>query len=335
MSGYDLSDCPDLSPYAGDYRPDHHATQQPAALGDDLLEVIRDAVVNQPRSLQHEIGPSQIGAPCNRWLAYKLGDVPAVGLKKTPWRAAVGTAVHEQFADWLHRYNEVHGFRYLSETRVWVGDLYPGRPITGHMDAFDTWTGTVIDLKTGTRSVLDDARGGHVNPVYTTQLSLYGQGAVNAGLPVRNVGILTVPRDGELADAVWRATPHDPEPGQRGLARAGAIAQLANTIGPRAATMQPAAEYYCASCDWYRPGSTDLTTGCPGADTFLAELDRRAAPSDALLDLAGPQAVTPTRAPAARQTTTAPPDALLALAGTQTPTATGPRAHQTNQENPS
>lgn len=314
MSGYDITDCPDLTQYAGDYRPDHAARD----LRGDLIEVIRDAVINQPRTLQREIGPSQIGSPCNRWLAYKLGDIPAVGLKKTPWRAAVGTAVHEQFAEWLHRYNEVHGFRYLSETRVWVGDLYPGRPITGHMDAFDTWTGTVIDLKTGTKNVLDEARSGYVNPVYETQLSLYGQGAVNAGLPVRNVGILSVPRDGELTTAVWNVKPHDPDRGQRGLARAGAIAQMVDTLGPRAAAMQPAAEYYCGTCDWYQPGSTDLTIGCPGAATFVAERERRATtPPAALTDLAGPTAhVTPaTTTPATRPATTTPPASLTELAG--------------------
>jgi hypothetical protein len=334
VSSYDLSDCPDLTPYAGDYRPEHPATVQPAAIRDDLLFAIRDAVVNQPRTLQKEIGPSQIGSPCNRWLAYKLGDVPPVALKNTPWRAAVGTAVHEQFADWLHRYNAVHGFRYLSETRVWVGDLLPGRPVTGHMDAFDTWTGTVIDLKTGTRTALDEARSGVTKPVYETQVSLYGQGAVNAGLPVRNVGILTVPRDGELSDAVWRVQPHDPERGRRGLARAGAIAQLVDTLGgPQAAAMQPASEYYCASCDWFQPGSTDLTIGCPGAPSFIAAREAKATtPPANLLDLAGPHAVTTpaqtATAPATRRDAGTPPAALLALAGTQTPPAPVPGAHR-------
>lgn len=275
MSGYDLSDCPDLTPYAADYRPDI-AARGVEVLRDDLLGAVTSALDAHPRSRQAEIGPSEIGAPCNRALAYKFADVPAVGLQAPKWAAAVGTAVHEQFSDWLHQANERDGFRYLFDLRVWVGDLYPGRPITGSFDAFDTWTGTVIDLKCPTKSRIDRTRNKPDNgPQYETQVDLYGVGAVNAGLPVRHVGILRLPRDGNLVDADWKVRPHNPERATSAMQRAGAIARLADTLGAQAAALQPATEHFCATCPWHQPNSTDLTTGCPGAESFIASRERR------------------------------------------------------------
>lgn len=276
MSGYDLSDCPDLSPYAADYRPDHPATLNPERLRDDLLGAVREAIDAHPRSQQTEIGPSELGHPCNRWLAYKFAGVPPVGIQPPKWRPAVGTAVHGDFSDMLHRWNAEHEFRWLTDVRVWVGDLYPGRPITGHFDAFDTWTRTGIDLKVpGPNGMKTYGPGKPENPQYDVQFDSYGNGIVAGGLEVRYVGSLRLPAAGELADAVWKVRPHDPERAHRALTRAGAIAKLADTVGPAAAAMQPATEHFCGTCTWFRPGSTDLSAGCPGAATFLAARERR------------------------------------------------------------
>ena len=268
MSGYDITDCPDLTPYAGDLSPDHANRD----IGSDLTDVVREGIAAHPRSAQKEIGPSEIGHPCNRWLAHHFAGTPATGLQTPKWAAAVGTAVHDHFADWLHRWNADHEFRWLSETRVWVGDLYPGRPITGHMDAFDTWTGTVIDLKCPSKSVLDKARRAPDNGAqYDCQLDLYGQGAINAGVDVRNVGILRLPRNGNLADADWKVRPHNPERAATALLRAGTIARMVDALGPAAIPMQPTAEHFCGTCPFFRPGATDLTVACPGADTFTGK----------------------------------------------------------------
>lgn len=316
MSGYDLTDCPDLTPYAGDYRPDHPSTLNPELLRDDLLTAVREAIDNHPRSQQKEIGPSEIGHPCNRWLAHKFADTPPTGLQRTPWRPTVGTAVHTEFSDMLHAWNARHGFRWLTDIRVWIGDLYPGRPITGHFDALDTWTRTGIDLKVpGPNSMKTYGPGKPENPQYDVQFDSYGNGIVEGGLPIRYVGSLRLPAAGELADAVWKVRPHDPERARRALSRAGGIAQLVDTLGPAAIAMQPATEHYCGTCPWYRADTTDLTTSCPGAATFIEQRDRKAAtPPAALTDLAGPAAQVTPPAPAARPSTT-PPASLTELAG--------------------
>ena len=286
MSGYDLSDCPDLSPYAADYRPDI-AARGVEVLRDDLLGVVKEALDNHPRGLQKEIGPSELGHPCGRWLGYKLAGVPHVGIQAPKWRPAVGTAVHTKFSDMLHAWNERHEFRWLTDIRVWIGDLYPGRPITGHFDFFDTWTGTCGDLKVpGPSSMKRHGPGKPENPQYDVQFDSYGNGAVNAGLPVRFVGSLRLPAAGELEDAVWKVRPHNPQRATDALTRAGSIAKLVDTVGTAAIPWQDAVEHFCGTCPWYRPGSTDLQTGCPGAESFQQARQVRAQSStDSLTSL--------------------------------------------------
>lgn len=292
---YDIDDCPDLSSFTDLARPGMFGLD-PAELRTDLLAAVREGIEAHPRSAQREIGPSQIGHPCNRWLAYFFAEVPPTGLQSPPWRQAVGTAVHTEFSDWLHRWNELHGMRYLTDMRVWIGDLYPGRPITGTFDAFDTWTCTGIDLKVpGPNGMKRYAPGKPEDPQYDVQLDSYGVGAQAAGLHVRNVGTLRLPSAGELSDAVWKVREHNPGRAKTALARAGGIATLVNAIGPAAIEMQPTTEHFCTRCEWFRPGSTDLQTGCPGAESVIAKNNT-------------------------------PPAALTALAGTPTPAADAPQA---------
>jgi hypothetical protein len=103
------------------------------------------------------------------------------------------------------------------------------------------------------------------NPVYDVQVDLYAQGCFNAGYPVANVGIIRLPRSGELSQAGWKHRAVNLANGRAALARTGGVAKMVETMGVDAIPMFPAVEHYCTTCDWYRPGSTDLTTGCPGA----------------------------------------------------------------------
>jgi hypothetical protein len=280
---YDLDDCPDLSSFADLARPNLFG-QDPALLRDDLLGAMREAIEDQPRSRQTEIGPSELGNPCNRWLAHRFAGTEPVGLQKVPWKAAVGTAIHDHFTDWLHRYNEVHGTRFLADVRVWIGDLYPGRPITGKLDGFDLWTCSVIDLKSAGKWAMQHyAPGKPDSPQYEVQIDSYGVGATNAGLTVRNVGLLRVPRDGELHDAVWKVRPHDPQRAATALARAGGIARMVDAIGPTAIPLQPATEHHCGTCPFYSPLTSDLTKSCPGAESFAAKREQRSASLTSLI----------------------------------------------------
>lgn len=258
----------DLTSWAGD------ATERgtdPETVGEAILDAFEEAILAHPRSAQKEIGPSEIGHPCSRWLAYRLADVAPTGLEKPPWRQAVGTAVHSASEDWLQGWNANHGQRYLTDILVEVGELYPGRPITGHLDILDVPTATIIDLKVPGPSAMKSNRAGTPeSPQYRIQTHLYGRGACRAGYPVDTVAVLRVPSAGELADAVFKHEPYDETIAVNALERAGAIAQLVNAAGPAAAAALPTTDHYCHRCTWFSPGSTDLTRGCPGDSGRIA-----------------------------------------------------------------
>ena len=265
----------------------------PAGLGAEVIrDVVSAALAVQPRSLQKEIGPSEIGVPCPRRLGYKFARVPPTGLAPIKWAAAVGTAVHREFTDWCHAYNERHGVaRFLPDLRVYVGDLYAefggGRPIFGTLDALDVATGTVLDVKVpGTTQMKKHAGSNPENPVYDMQVDLYGNGCRNAGFPIKSVGILRLPRAGtDLSQAGWKARAHDPANGEAGLKRVGRLAKMVEAGGADVLPLLPAVEHYCSGCDWFDPRSTDLRTGCPGA--MPASSSAPAGPPRAMTELIG------------------------------------------------
>lgn len=267
------TDCPDLSMWASEAVA---RGTDPELVGREVLGAIREGIENHPRSAQKEIGPSELGHPCNRWLAHRLANTEPTGLQSPPWRQAVGTAVHDAFDTWLDYANQQRGMRWLFNLRVNVGELYPGRPITGRLDALDVLTGTVVDLKVpGATAMKNYGAGKPESPQYRVQTQLYARGAHRAGFPVNTVGVLRVPAAGELSSAVWKHTPYDEQVAVNALERAGAIAQMVNAIGDAAAPLQTTTEHYCARCPFFAPGATDLTRACPGDAAWIAKRDAR------------------------------------------------------------
>lgn len=117
------------------------------------LAVIHDAILNHPRSLQTAIGPSEIGTPCDRKIAYKLLRHPERP-QPPAWLPTIGTGVHSWLEDAFDQgaYRELLASggdqeRWLTETRVTVGYI-PGMGfLEGSCDLYDRYTGTVVDHK--------------------------------------------------------------------------------------------------------------------------------------------------------------------------------------------
>jgi hypothetical protein len=183
----------------------------PRVMRAELERIFVAAAENAPRSLQAEIGPSEVGTPCPRRLAYKLAGAPEHN-HRDPWRPTVGTATHGWIADALAAHNlkthSGYGFsRYLIECMVSVGEIN-GRVITGHADCYDRVTCEVVDWKIVGATTLRDAKraGAHeiFKPGYRVQAHLYGAGFRNRGLPVHAVNVAYLPASGELRDAVWQ-----------------------------------------------------------------------------------------------------------------------------------
>jgi hypothetical protein len=235
----------------------------------ELLHVIRQSIVDHPRSHQVMIGPSELGGPCLRRIGLRLAQVPAV--QHVPsWRPTVGTAVHSWLegaftTDWEHVAGGGSDYRWATETRVMVGHV-GGQEVWGTCDLYDRCTATVVDWKiVGPTTLRATASGGPVSG-YRSQVQLYGKGFRNAGLPVERVAIMLLPAAGDLNDHVWHSEPYSESIATEALARADGIASALTLAGPDIVIPAlPTASHFCGSCPWFSYSAENgSATACPG-----------------------------------------------------------------------
>ena len=234
---------------------------------------IAHASTNTARSLQTAIGPSEVGQPCARRLAYKLANIAPVSDGGDGWRPTVGTAVHTWLAAMLELANTELGYtRWLIEQRVTVDT-----DLSGSADAYDTDTGTVLDWKvvgpTSLKKQKSACRDGGKGPgeQYRKQLHLYARGFANAGHDVRNVAIMFLPSSGTLADSVYWSEPYDPTVASTALLRISALRGfIASSPDPGAligmVPATPESDRMCLYCPFHAYGSNDLAVACPGVN---------------------------------------------------------------------
>lgn len=195
-------------------------------------EVIFNAVVNAPRSLQKKIGPSEIGTDCVRCLARKMMGVEKYeveGIGSMPWLPTIGTAVHAFLEEIFAKENEQKGVvRWLIETRLPIGQI-GDMDITGSCDLFDKETGTVIDHKVvGTTKLKSLPKKGPGN-TYRIQAHLYGYGWRKLGLEVNEVAVKFYPRnDISLNSGYFWYEKYDEEIALKALERANEIYRQAS-----------------------------------------------------------------------------------------------------------
>lgn len=231
----------------------------PSALAEDAVRMTVEAANNSPRSRQTRIGPSELGTPCDRQLALKLAEYPAVNPDaSSSWPAIVGTAVHERIADAVAAVEANRDPstppRWHVEERVVVGEV-DGTPITGSCDLFDGYTGTVLDWKVVHSST---ARSKADNPgeQYRVQAHLYGRGFAQRGFPVQHVAVAFLGRDGGTPH-VW-TEPYDEKVATDALDRATQLARSNALIGvEQTANLLDTAWNYCQGCPFYAPDSQD------------------------------------------------------------------------------
>ncbi len=237
----------------------------PKLLRAEVMDVITNAIANHPRSLQKRIGPSEVGHPCARRIGYTLlGVGPFNGFGDVPWLPTIGTAVHAWLEERFIDANPDQSWaRWLVELTVSVGDIL-GVDITGHCDLYDRATATALDWKIVGATQLRKYRAQGPGPQYRSQIHLYGRGLARRGLPVDQVTIAFLPRNGELRDAHIWTEPYDETVAEQALQRATGIATACAALGTDALPHLEAVEAFCARCPFHKPGSTDLAAGCPG-----------------------------------------------------------------------
>lgn len=219
-------------------------------------ELFWQADAMSSRSVQRHIGPSEIGTPCDRQLAYKLQGASPLQPGGGSLAAIAGTGVHGWIANRIETLYDGTS-RYLVETR---GEY---RGVKGTIDLFDRLTHRVVDWKTK-----EDAAAirrirrepDPWTPSWIVQTAIYGAAMEAAGEPVEEVAIVLVPRSGKIDDIFALVRPFD-----RGIADAAIDRMLALAeTAPEDATVHTSG--LCYSCPFYRNArlGIDLPTGCPG-----------------------------------------------------------------------
>lgn len=251
----------DESPVPVGTASDHFALR----LRDDLTEMILWADHNSVRSLQNEVGVSEVG-DCLRRLGYRAAGVRTVAAPGDPWPAIVGTAIHS----WLEA--GVSSFEYVHGTGRWHTEMtvHPSDDIKGHTDLYDSETFTVIDYKTkGTEEMREIRKGAPPSVDHLRQLNLYALGHIRAGRRVDRIAIVYLPRGGWLSGMyVWagdfdqaaaEAAVESFEKVQRGIRYYKVAEEPANWQKFPAAPGRG-----CGHCPWYNPSlETADGTGCP------------------------------------------------------------------------
>jgi hypothetical protein len=174
-----------------------------------LRKVVIEHAAHAPRTLQKQLGPSEIGAPCDRQVVGKLASQSRTNHIVDPWASIVGTAIHKWLAEAFEGDNERSNYaRWLAEFRVHPHEDHPG---TG--DLYDFWEQAVTDHKGLGTTTLDELRKDGPTVRYFIQLLAYARGFRLMGLPVRRIVLVAWPRTRSRLDKmyVWdhELTPDD------------------------------------------------------------------------------------------------------------------------------
>lgn len=258
-----------------------------ARYGAELRRVIRAAAERAPRSQQTYLGPSEIGAECDRQVVGKMvqgmlaearfngafnkptveHQVARTNHVVDPWPSVVGTAVHAWLADAFAAENLLlPAVRWLTEQRVTPDPRHPGTA-----DLYDGLWRQVNDWKIlGVTSMAKVRK--EPSRRYQIQLGLYGRGYEDLGLPVDGVNLVACPRGAASIDGlyVWH---RDLDAKFRGEIQAvlddtdrrHALARDVFEGRRSLKSVEPTPEdSECYFCPFYRPDAESSGVGCPG-----------------------------------------------------------------------
>lgn len=256
---------------------------EPAPIADppstiaDLAEVLVEYDHGSERSMQKEIGPSELAVPCERQLAYRLHGKSENPDGRVKWPALQGTAMHALVAEALRKDNARIGReRWLIEREVW-----PDPHIKGHADLYDTDTNTVIDWKLVGKSRLDVYRRKGPGDRYEGQAQLYGLGYQRAGFPVRFIRVVFLPRTHDFSEAYEWTAAYSRKAAEAWLDRMYRLMDTLHTeVNPSSdphvwESIPATPSDDCRFCPYFRRGRAADGTGCPGDVEAQARRDAR------------------------------------------------------------
>lgn len=236
-----------------------------------VIETIKEVVVwasaQSARSRQVALGCSEIGHPCKRRIAMTIVGLEKVNFAPDPWPSVVGTSIHT----WLE--NAINAYQLRFGTQHWLTELEvmasPWLP--GHVDLYRR--GLVLDLKNPSRANHLKMKKEGIGDTYYAQIQGYGKGIKRMGKPVDRVGILSIPRDGNLAELWCKTFPFDEPWIDAKIAELEQLGQDLVQLGvvedpSKWVQVPPTPTRLCGWCPYY-----NFTLKVPGADGCPGRLD--------------------------------------------------------------
>lgn len=223
----------------------------PAPLGpvmtikDDLIAMVIEAEAEHDRTVQTELGPSELGNPCTYHLACRILGKPE--RLSDPWCRTIGIATHAWLEEAAAKYNIRHDeVRWYPERKVFPDSEL--LPVGGSSDLYDTKHRAVVDHKVVGRPQQAKYRNNGPGWQYRRQAHLYGLGYAMAGTPVDTVAIAFWLRGGRLPDLYVWAEPYDPAVAEEALSRYRTLRQLVLTLGEAVLDQLPRYPSECYDC---------------------------------------------------------------------------------------
>jgi hypothetical protein len=226
-----------------------HAAADETGLRSEIIHNIRAYANSRPRSLQLAVGPSQVGTPCARQLAYQVAQHEEARDIHDPWPSILGTATHVWLADAMEYANAQALLR--GEEQPWHIErkVDVGLGLRGSCDAFHAPKKTVIDWKVLGKTQHAKYCEQGMSEKYEVQADCYGLGYLRAGFEVERVAVAMFRRDGKLSDLHIWSKPFDLDNALRALKRLRTIQQLVEAgVAPQRVPAKPGGE--CYFCSW-------------------------------------------------------------------------------------
>lgn len=213
---------------------------------------------SRPRSTQLTIGPSEVGAECDRRMGYAMTNHPVVNHHNDSWAAWVGTQGHTGLED-MYRWLDAGQSRWLVDQEVEFPYAFMPR---GKVDQFDRMYGRVEDNKfPGTSTLRKMHIEGQPSIQYQVQLHVYGLGLKLMGEDVREVGLIGLPREsGNLKDMFTWVDDWNEKIALDAIQHAGEVANYLQAHGAHELKATPS--FLCGWCPFYLPGSPNPEWGC-------------------------------------------------------------------------
>jgi CRISPR/Cas system-associated exonuclease Cas4 (RecB family) len=209
-----------------------------------LLHVLHAQDASRDRSMQTEVGPSEIGG-CRRKVWYRLNAQPHTNENQSKLAAIMGTAIHAAIEDAIGAIDP-EGKEYLVETEVAFGDM------KAHVDLFVPSTGAVIDWKTSKVKNMSYFPSNQQR----WQVQIYGYLLSKNGYEVKTVNLVAIARDGNEKDVQVHTEPYD---------EVMALAALAWLENVKASKELPAPEKDASFCkDYCQYYDATEQMGCGG-----------------------------------------------------------------------